>query len=93
MLVKTISYTEPTIGDEVQVDSPFHGTLYICHIEDDIIYISYDKKAHKDECVTFFGDDVTIVRSNKSCQHRSYKSGHSPFVPCICNDCGEELQN
>lgn len=25
------------------------------------------------------------------CEHRSYRSGHSPFVPCICNDCGEEL--
>jgi NCAIR mutase (PurE)-related protein len=25
------------------------------------------------------------------CEHRSYRAGHSPFVPCICNDCGEEL--
>lgn len=25
------------------------------------------------------------------CEHRSNRSGHSPFVPCICNDCGEEL--
>ncbi len=25
------------------------------------------------------------------CEHRNYRAGHSPFVPCICNDCGEEL--
>ena len=25
------------------------------------------------------------------CEHISYRAGHSPFVPCICNDCGEEL--
>jgi|LakMenEpi03Aug12_release.lakeMendotaPanAssembly.Ray.scaffolds.fasta_scaffold4728676_1 hypothetical protein len=25
------------------------------------------------------------------CDHRNYRAGHSPFVACICNDCGEEL--
>lgn len=25
------------------------------------------------------------------CDHQNYRAGHSPFVPCICNDCGEEL--
>jgi hypothetical protein len=93
MLVKTITYTEPTPGDEVKVDSIFRDdiTLYICHIEGDLIYISWDKKATKGECESFFSEDVTIIVSNKPCEHRSYRSGHSPFVPCICNDCGEEL--
>lgn len=93
MLVKTISYTEPFIGDEVKVDSAFRGdiTLYICHIEGDLIYISWDKGASKGECETFFPEDVTIVKSNKPCEHRNYSQGHSPFVACVCNDCGQEL--
>ena len=26
-----------------------------------------------------------------TCSHSNYRAGHSPFVPCICNDCGEEI--
>jgi hypothetical protein len=27
----------------------------------------------------------------EDCDHSNYRTGHSPFVACICNDCGEEL--
>lgn len=35
--------------------------------------------------------DVIQRSEQLPCEHRSYRQGHSPFVPCICNDCGEEL--
>lgn len=45
-------------------------------------------EAQKQLCVLF----GVIQRSEQlPCEHRSYRAGHSPFVPCICNDCGEEL--
>mgnify|MGYP003640309572 CR=1 FL=1 len=25
------------------------------------------------------------------CEHENTVSGHSPFVACVCNDCGEEI--
>lgn len=25
------------------------------------------------------------------CEHNNYRAGHSPFVACICNDCGSEI--
>lgn len=30
-------------------------------------------------------------QSKKPCEHKSFRPGHSPFVPCICNDCNQEL--
>jgi len=62
MLVKTISYSEPRIGDEVKAESIFNEPLYICHIQDGLIYVSYDRKAAKGECDTFFPEDITVIR-------------------------------
>ena len=28
---------------------------------------------------------------NETCKHENYRAGHSPYVACICNDCGEEI--
>lgn len=45
-------------------------------------------EAQQQLCVLF-----TVIQRIEQlpCEHRSYRVGHSPFVPCICNDCGEEL--
>ena len=29
--------------------------------------------------------------SKDVCEHENYSSGHSPFVACVCDDCGQEL--
>ncbi len=34
-------------------------------------------------------NNIDVIKS--VCDHENYRAGHSPFVPCICNDCGEEL--
>ena len=65
------------------------------------------KQMHKEEIVSAycigkfinvddrqFGEQYyneTYGGNNESCEHISYRAGHSPFVPSICNDCGEEL--
>ena len=65
------------------------------------------KQMHKEEIEDAYGDGINAYRvdfcnrekyyqktyggNNKSCEHISYRAGHSPFVPSICNDCGEEL--
>lgn len=63
MKVRTISYTTPQIGDEVKVENSIFRDdvkLYICYISDSLIYVSYDKRSPKDECESFFPEDVTI---------------------------------
>jgi hypothetical protein len=45
-------------------------------------------EAQRQLCVLF---DVIQRSEQLPCEHGNYRAGHSPFVPCICNDCGEEL--
>lgn len=44
-----------------------------------------------ERCKQLFLSDDSEVIEPINCKHISYRAGHSPFVPCICNDCGEEL--
>lgn len=32
-----------------------------------------------------------LIPIKRKCEHNSIRPGHSPFVACICNDCGEEI--
>ena len=63
LLPKTIQ-VEAQIGDEVKVpNSVFRSDvkLYICHIEEDIIFFDTEKGTPKDECDTAFAEDCVLV--------------------------------
>ncbi len=32
-----------------------------------------------------------LLHSVSECDHSNYSQGHSPFVACVCNDCGQEI--
>ncbi len=60
---KTI-LVEPKIDDEIKAPHSFFSddiNLYICHIEGDLLYISTEKNAPKNECETFFAEDCYII--------------------------------
>lgn len=65
MKVRTISYSEPKVGDKISTDGTIFRDgveLFICHIEGELIYFSWDKSATKGECETSFAEDATILR-------------------------------
>ena len=56
----------------------------------DLGTLSHERyKEHFDEWIKAKLPQADVIKS--VCDHRNYRAGHSPFVPCICNDCGEEL--
>lgn len=34
---------------------------------------------------------LSDVMGTSPCKHENVVSGHSPFVPCYCKDCGQEV--
>ncbi len=32
-----------------------------------------------------------VLQNVSECDHSNYSQGHSPFVACVCNDCGQEI--
>ena len=76
----TIEITEQEIKDLKLIRNYFgeHDKTQLEHLA----YSELDKLVKKLQ-------QADVIKS--VCDHRSYRAGHSPFVPCICNDCGEEL--
>jgi len=63
-LVKKTIEVEVKIGDEIKAPDSIYRSdlkLYVCHIEDDLLYISTELSVQKDECVTAFAEDCYLV--------------------------------
>ena len=63
-LIKKMIEVEAKIGDEVKAPGSIFRDdiiLYICHIEDDLLYINTDVETPKDECEVVFSEDCYLV--------------------------------
>lgn len=63
-IIRKYIEVEAKIGDIVK--APFSIfredlTIYICHIEGDILYISTEKDSPKEDCETTFADDCFLI--------------------------------
>jgi hypothetical protein len=57
-------WIEVKVGDLVKVPNTVYRddlTLYVCHIENDLLYISDEKNTLKEECETSFVEDCYLV--------------------------------
>lgn len=45
-------------------------------------------EAHGYRCVPV---EIKEIKPKEKCKHLNTRTGHSPFVACICNDCNEEI--
>jgi len=62
--VKKVCLVEVKIGDKIESDySIFRNDLdiYVCHIDDDLLYISTELNVPKDECERVFAEDCYLV--------------------------------
>lgn len=85
------------MGGEIIVWKVFSGkqepSNYLKFVKDKVVYSSesiadcYAWIKVKQEGLMFKEESIEQL----PCEHGSYRAGHSPFVACICNDCGEEL--
>lgn len=63
-LIRKEILVEPKIGDIVKAPNTIFRddiTLYICHIDDDLLYISPEKYSTKNECETAFIEDCYLI--------------------------------
>jgi hypothetical protein len=63
-LIKKQIEVEAQIGDQVKAPKTIFRsdlTLYICHIEGDLLYVSPISSADKDDCETSFVDDCYLI--------------------------------
>jgi adenine-specific DNA methylase len=54
---------EVQIGDIISTTNHFYRsdvTLYVCHIDGDLLYISDEENSPKNECETFFAEDCYL---------------------------------
>ena len=64
-LIKKEIQVEANIGDIIKAPNTVYRediTLYICHIEGDLLYISDSKNTPKDECESTFAEDCYLVK-------------------------------
>lgn len=62
-LIRKQIQVEVKVGDIVKSPSTIFRddiTLYVCHIEGDLLYISDEKDSTKDDCETVFVEDCFI---------------------------------
>lgn len=62
-LIRKQIHIEVKVGDIVKAPNTIFRddiTLYVCHIEGDLLYISDEKDSPKDECETSFVEDCFI---------------------------------
>ncbi len=63
-LIRKEILVEAKVNDVVKAPNSVYRddlTLYVCHIEDDLLYISDEKNAPKEECETSFVEDCYLV--------------------------------
>lgn len=63
-LIRKEIQVEAKIGDIIKAPNTIYRcdiTLYICHIEGDLLFISDKKDTIKDECETSFAEDCYLV--------------------------------
>jgi hypothetical protein len=63
-LIRTKVLVEVKVGDIVEAPETIYRsdlTLYVCHIEGDLLYISDEISAPKNECETSFAEDCYLV--------------------------------
>lgn len=63
-LIRKEIKVEVKVGDEIKApNSIFRDdlTLYVCHIEGELLFISTEKESTKDECETSFVEDCYLV--------------------------------
>ncbi len=63
-LIRKEILVEVKVNDVVKAPNSVYRddlTLYVCHIEDDLLYISDEKNAPKEECETSFAEDCYLV--------------------------------
>jgi len=63
-LIRKEIQVEVKIGDIVKAPNTIFRedlTLYVCHIDDDLLFISPEKDASKDECETSFAEDCYLT--------------------------------
>lgn len=64
-LITKITKVEAKIGDEVAApNTVFRSdlTLYICHIDGDLLYINTEKDSTKSECEVSFAEDCYLTK-------------------------------
>ena len=63
-LIRKQIEAEVKVGDEIKApNSIFRDdlTLYVCHVEGDLLFISTEKDSPKNECETSFAEDCYLV--------------------------------
>ena len=63
-LIRKEILVEAKVNDVVKAPNSVYRddlTLYVCHIEDDLLYISDEKNTPKEECETSFVEDCYLV--------------------------------
>lgn len=63
-LIRKQIEVEVKVGDEIKApNSIFRDdlTLYVCHIEGDLLFLSTEKDTPKNECETSFVEDCYLV--------------------------------
>lgn len=63
-LIRKTIYTDAKIGDIIKAPNGIFRDdleLYICHIDGNLLYISTDKNALKNECETAFAEDCYLI--------------------------------
>ena len=63
-LIRTKALVEVKVGDIVKAPETIFRcdlTLYVCHIDGDLLYISNEIDAPKNECETSFVEDCYLV--------------------------------
>ena len=62
-LIRKQIEVEVKVGDEIKAPSSIFRddlTLYVCHIEGDLLYLSTEKDSPKNECETSFAEDCYL---------------------------------
>lgn len=63
-LIRKQIEVEVKVGDVIKAPNTIFRddlTLYVCHIEGDLLYISDEIDSPKDECETSFAEDCYLV--------------------------------
>ena len=54
--------------------------------------IAHDERESSEFVDIFLNQGRSLpIDSVSECDHSNYRQGHSPFVACVCNDCGQEI--